>query len=340
MANKGIDPSAYLGAAGISAGASVGGSIIGAVANYASQQQAFRQNKELMRMQNQYNVDQWNRENQYNSPAAQVARLREAGLNPDLMYGNGTTSTGMASQLSGKMQAGTPMSPVDYSSLALNAAQAGKLFAETRLINSQAEKTGKETSWIDRLNDTSVQHMLSQIAVNDKEIEVQASKIRNMDADSLSKEIDNKFKESQWEKLLRQMDDAHDVTVQQLKNMVQECALTVAQEGLVNAQAALAKWENEMREKYPALAAMKFAGITSGAAPLVAMALDFLGMKPEDIKEFVDNVFDHETPIDKAEGAVEAYKDKKQKVKEKRQQRRQKAWMKTSDFVNDIFYHD
>ena len=105
MANTGIDPSAYLGAAGISAGASVGGSIIGAVANYASQQQAFKQNKELMRMQNQYNVDQWNRENAYNSPEAQVARLRAAGLNPDLMYGNGTTSTGMASQLSGKRPA-------------------------------------------------------------------------------------------------------------------------------------------------------------------------------------------------------------------------------------------
>lgn len=29
--------------------------------------------------QNQWNLDQWNRENEYNSPAAQRARLEEAG---------------------------------------------------------------------------------------------------------------------------------------------------------------------------------------------------------------------------------------------------------------------
>lgn len=31
----------------------------------------------------------WNRNNEYNSPAAQMARLKAAGLNPNLVYGNG-----------------------------------------------------------------------------------------------------------------------------------------------------------------------------------------------------------------------------------------------------------
>lgn len=31
----------------------------------------------------------WNMQNEYNSPAAQMLRLREAGLNPNLVYGNG-----------------------------------------------------------------------------------------------------------------------------------------------------------------------------------------------------------------------------------------------------------
>lgn len=40
----------------------------------------------------------WNRGNEYNSPVAQMARLREAGLNPNLVYGSGATGN-MASQL-------------------------------------------------------------------------------------------------------------------------------------------------------------------------------------------------------------------------------------------------
>lgn len=41
---------------------------------------------EQMDKQNQWNLDQWNRENAYNDPAAQIDRLRKAGLNP-LFFG-------------------------------------------------------------------------------------------------------------------------------------------------------------------------------------------------------------------------------------------------------------
>lgn len=52
--------------------------------------------------QNQWNLDQWNRENEYNSPAAQRARLEEAGYNPYMngldgnTAGTGTTSAGVS----------------------------------------------------------------------------------------------------------------------------------------------------------------------------------------------------------------------------------------------------
>lgn len=36
----------------------------------------------------------WERETAYNHPAAQMSRLREAGLSPNLMYGGGLTATG------------------------------------------------------------------------------------------------------------------------------------------------------------------------------------------------------------------------------------------------------
>lgn len=39
----------------------------------------------------------WNRQNEYNSPSAQMSRFKEAGLNPNLIYGQG--SSGNATQL-------------------------------------------------------------------------------------------------------------------------------------------------------------------------------------------------------------------------------------------------
>lgn len=37
------------------------------------------------------NVEMWNMNNQYNSPEMQMERLKNAGLNPNLVYGNGVT---------------------------------------------------------------------------------------------------------------------------------------------------------------------------------------------------------------------------------------------------------
>lgn len=38
-------------------------------------------------LQDRYNMKYWNLQNEYNSPVAQMQRFREAGLNPNLIYG-------------------------------------------------------------------------------------------------------------------------------------------------------------------------------------------------------------------------------------------------------------
>lgn len=48
-------------------------------------------NKKLAEQQNEYNLQMWNLQNEYNSPAAQMKRLEDAGLNTALMYGQGST---------------------------------------------------------------------------------------------------------------------------------------------------------------------------------------------------------------------------------------------------------
>lgn len=48
--------------------------------------------KELQELAYQQNVEQWNRENEYNLPANQMQRFKDAGLNPNLIYSQGSTS--------------------------------------------------------------------------------------------------------------------------------------------------------------------------------------------------------------------------------------------------------
>ena len=57
--------------------------------------------------QNQWTLEQWNRENEYNSPAAQRARLEEAGYNP-YMNGLDGNSAGVGATSSGVPGVGNP----------------------------------------------------------------------------------------------------------------------------------------------------------------------------------------------------------------------------------------
>ena len=52
------------------------------------------QSKKMMEKQFSYQKKMWEMENEYNKPINQMARLQEAGLNPNLVYGNGATATG------------------------------------------------------------------------------------------------------------------------------------------------------------------------------------------------------------------------------------------------------
>lgn len=49
-------------------------------------------NEKMLNLQRQQALDDWNRQNEYNSPRAQMQRFQEAGLNPNLIYGQTNTA--------------------------------------------------------------------------------------------------------------------------------------------------------------------------------------------------------------------------------------------------------
>lgn len=70
---------------------SAGGSLVSGIVNHFS-------NRSLSNNAYRQNLDMWRYQNFYNSPLSQVARLREAGLNPALAYGGSGVVSGQSDQ--------------------------------------------------------------------------------------------------------------------------------------------------------------------------------------------------------------------------------------------------
>lgn len=118
-------------------------------------------NLNLAKMQNQWNLDQWNRENEYNLPVNQMARLKQADLNPDLMYQNGTS--GLTAASSPSMSSGAPATPQDMSAIGQKrtlgdtlqqAARDSLIGAQIKVLESQARKNNEEAKGQSITNET------------------------------------------------------------------------------------------------------------------------------------------------------------------------------------------
>jgi len=108
--------------AGVSAGTSLLGGIIGGIGANRRQKKAIEAQRKENELARQWNERQarWALEEQrkdvqserdYNSPSAQMARLKDAGLNPDLMYSNG--AGGLVDSQIARAEAAQGVSPTD-----------------------------------------------------------------------------------------------------------------------------------------------------------------------------------------------------------------------------------
>lgn len=194
---------------GVSDAFNVIGSVVGGIQQnknidkqIAAQQEENQKNRDwnlnLAKMQNQWNIDQWNRENDYNTPLAQGQRYKEAGLNPDLLYGSENLSAASPS-----MTSGDGSTPTDVSNLAnkrtigdimSQSAQNRLVNAQAKLAESQANKTDKETDaqgitneWLPKLlkgdvdvKEADIKQKLADAGLKGKQIEVAVENIKVM----------------------------------------------------------------------------------------------------------------------------------------------------------------
>ena len=104
--------------------------LAGAGVNAASQSKANSEQKKIAEEQNIYNTSMWEKANAYNTPSAQMARYKAAGLNPNLVYSQQNTAEAIPKAATRNYQA------VDYG-LDNAAAQAANLYMQYSQLQMQ-----------------------------------------------------------------------------------------------------------------------------------------------------------------------------------------------------------
>ena len=157
-------------ASGISAVGSIVGGLLGGKANQNAQQGANDINLQIARETNQqqyqmfgeqnaFNERMYNQMLTYNTPAEQMRRYSDAGINPYIAAGNVQTGNAQSSLQSApapqlhaaQMQAATGMGDAFQNSVS-QAASVISQYAQNELALSQARKNDAEAGWVDRLN--------------------------------------------------------------------------------------------------------------------------------------------------------------------------------------------
>lgn len=194
---------------------------------------SFKHQKDLMALQQQYAVDNWNRENNYNRPEEQMKRLKDAGLNPDLVYGNGAAGlqagpTASPTAPAAPMAQTIPMSnPVaDAVQAAVGIAQAKKVGAET--IGQKIQNDFDLKSFQDRLvafgkqnqkTDAEISKLSEEAANLQQEFSVMTAQLNLWHLDAKEKRKRLGQMDERFEKEMRALDDAHRLSYEEYRRL-------------------------------------------------------------------------------------------------------------------------
>ena len=119
-------------------GAMIGGlgsGILNALGGISGSLMSNSANRRLAEYQYQKDLEMWNKNNEYNSPSAQMSRLKAAGLNPNMVYGSGSVVGNTTTQMP-HYQA--PRMNYDINP-GLNLGDALAMYADTKVKSAQAD---------------------------------------------------------------------------------------------------------------------------------------------------------------------------------------------------------
>lgn len=217
-----------------------------------AQQEEIQKNREwnlmLARMQNQWSQDQWERENEYNTPLAQRKRLMDANLNADLMYGQGGISNIAASSPS--MTSGQGSSPADVSALGQKKTigdmiqqglQTRLSEAQIKVTEAQARKTAADAGISEtQLEYEDAKQLIGldisrvQFDKHKREWQILANQIREskaaaegMEYETAMKKVDNMFHESKVKAIVKELENSANIKELEAEFLVKTFAMRI-----------------------------------------------------------------------------------------------------------------
>ena len=287
--------------AAIQGGSAILGTVLGGIFGSKSQNSANAANlqinrennafnERMMQKQLDYNNDMWNKQNAYNTPSAQVQRLKEAGLNPYLMMSNGNqigtaSSANSASMASASgnpnMQAYDPSSGISNGVNAIGGAIAN--YISMKKAESEISKMNFENKLLE-------QQIISMSKDNEYKSLMNDEMLRGFKFDNYKKSAE--YENQLWSNRYQQETFNSDVGIKRLQeqnlanqNVIQ--GLTALQMSLNNRQlqneinAFPKRLKAELNEAY----ARSFAAFASGKASLSQSALNFKLAVTETLKQ-------------------------------------------------------
>lgn len=124
------------------------GSIVGSAMSAKEQRKINEMNiryaREAYQRERQDALADWHMQNAYNHPMAQMQRLQEAGLNPNLVYGNGADAQ-MAAPVKSSHQQLPNLKPVDYGGIVSNAIGTMQAMANIERTKAEANRINQDT---------------------------------------------------------------------------------------------------------------------------------------------------------------------------------------------------
>lgn len=271
--------------------AQMAGQAATAIAQGKTNRKTRKWNEDQIKQQRKWALEDWDRQNTYNSPAQQMARLRAAGLNPHLIYGAGSATNTASNVPSTPTMDWNPRAPDIGSILTspVNAYMETRSFqAQQKLLDAQTLKvlSDVDTSRFDlgqkeRLADT--QASIMQSIATGKQLEMELNKDKNQrEAIRLSKDLEEatariaqNYSNMDLQAMQKEKGNEEIKNIKQMRSKVSEEINQMRKDGTIK------DFEIQLNK----------AGLTKSDplyARLAKLVADSAGLSPETIKQQIE----------------------------------------------------
>lgn len=170
-----------VGAAAVAAGASLLGQGVSAYSTGKMNKRAEKFSREMYSKQRADALSDWHMQNAYNDPSSQMQRMRDAGLNPNLMYGQGTVGNASGDPRGANVTQPKFDAPqFDFGTVVQQAMATRQLQANIARTEAETERIQSQTYSSDfknRLNDLiGIEEMSSRYRIASEKLQVENAK--------------------------------------------------------------------------------------------------------------------------------------------------------------------